>query len=61
MFSQTEKVIRRTSCPLVPCGNSLPSVEKTAVNQRFLRFWKKNGCVFLFPQNGNAEIDLPQG
>ena len=31
------------------CGNSLPSVEKSPINQRFLRFWKKNRCVFLFP------------
>lgn len=31
------------------CGNSLPSVKKIPINQRFLRFWKKNGCVFLFP------------
>ena len=28
------------------CRNSLPSVEKSPINQRFLRFWKKNGCVF---------------
>lgn len=33
----------------VACGNSLPSVKKIPINQRFLRFWKKNGCVFLFP------------
>ena len=26
--------------------NSLPSVEKSPINQRFLRFQKKNGCVF---------------
>lgn len=31
------------------CGDSLPSVKKNPINQRFLRFWKKNRCVFLFP------------
>lgn len=35
--------------------------EKSPVNQRFLPIWGKNGCVFLFPQNGYEEIDLPRG
>lgn len=43
------------------CGDGLLSVEKTAVNQRFLRFWKKNGCVFLFPQSDDITGGLPQG
>ena len=43
------------------CGDCLPSVPKTAVNQRFLQFWKKNRCVFQFPQSGYEGIDLPQG
>ena len=30
-------------------------------NQRFLRFWKKNGCVFLFSQSGYEGIDIPRG
>ena len=33
----------------VACRNSLPSVKKSPINQRVLRFWKKNRCVFLFP------------
>lgn len=33
------------------CGNSLPSVEKSPINQRFLQFRQKNGCVFMFPQS----------
>lgn len=43
------------------CGDGLPSVPKTAVNQRFLRFGQKNRCVFLFPQSGYEGTDLPQG
>ena len=35
----------------VACGDSLPSVEKSPINQRFLQFRQKNGCVFLFPQS----------
>lgn len=31
------------------CGDCVPSVKKSPINQRFLRFWKKNRCVFLFP------------
>ena len=31
------------------CGDCVPSVEKSPINQRILRFWKKNGCVLLFP------------
>lgn len=37
------------------------AVEKSPVNQRLPQLWGKNGCVFLFPQNDNAETDLPQG
>ena len=43
------------------CGDSLPSVEKSPINQRFLRFWKKNRCVFLFPQSEDISRGLPQG
>ena len=43
------------------CGDSLPSVEKSTINQRFLRFWKKNGCVFLFPQSDDISGGLPHG
>ena len=43
------------------CGDSLPSVKKSPINQRFLRFWKKNRCVFLFPQSDDIIGDLPQG
>ena len=43
------------------CGNSLPSVKKSPINQRFLRFWKKNRCVFLFPQSDDITGGLPQG
>lgn len=35
--------------------------EKSPVNQRILRIWGENGGVFQFPQNDNAETDLPQG
>ncbi len=42
-------------------GNSLPSVKKSPINQRFLRFWKKNRCVFLFPQSDDIAGGLPQG
>lgn len=31
------------------CGNSLPSVKESPINQRFQQFWEKNGWVFLFP------------
>ena len=43
------------------CGDGLPSVKKSPINQRFLRFWKKNRCVFLFPQSDDIIGDLPQG
>lgn len=39
----------------------MPSVEKSPVNQRFLRFRQKNGCVFLFPQSDDISGALPQG
>ena len=42
-------------------GDGLPSVKKSPINQRFLRFWKKNRCVFLFPQSDDIIGDLPQG
>lgn len=35
----------------VACGDGLPSVKKSPINQRFLQFRQKNGCVFLFPQS----------
>ena len=34
------------------CGNSLPSVKESPINQRFQQFWEKNRCVFLFPKSG---------
>ena len=43
------------------CGNGVSADEKSPVNQGFPPIWGKNGCVFLFPQNGNAETDLPRG
>ena len=46
---------------IATCGDRVPAVPKTAVNQRFLQFWKKNRCVFQFPQSGYEGIDLPQG
>ena len=39
----------------------MSSVEKSPINQRFLRFRKKNGCVFLFPQSDDIIGGLPQG
>lgn len=39
-FPHTDKGIRYTSYPLVPCGDSLPSVEKSPINQRISPFWK---------------------
>lgn len=45
----------------VACRNSLPSVEKSPVNQRVAPICGKNGCVFQFPQKTHAETDLPQG
>ena len=43
------------------CGDSLPSVEKSPINQRFLQFRQKNGCVFLFPQSDDIIGCFPQG
>lgn len=43
------------------CGDGRSADEKSPVNQGFLPIWNKNGCVFLFPQNGYREIDLPRG
>ncbi len=43
------------------CGDGCLADEKSPVNQGFLPIWNKNGCVFLFPQNGYREIDLPRG
>ena len=39
----------------------MPSVEKSPINQRFLRFRQKNGCVFLFPQSDDISGALPRG
>ena len=39
----------------------MPFVEKSPINQRFLQFRQKNGCVFLFPQSDDIIGDLPQG
>ena len=43
------------------CGDGMSSVKKSPINQRFLRFWKKNRCVFLFPKSDDIIGDLPQG
>lgn len=43
------------------CGDGMPYVKKSPINQRFLRFRKKNGCVFLFPQSDDITGNLPQG
>lgn len=43
------------------CGDCRSADEKSSVNQRVLPIKDKNGCVFQFPQNGNAETDLPRG
>ena len=34
------------------CGDGLPSVKESPINQRFQQFWEKNRCVFLFPKSG---------
>nr|DAG56787.1 MAG TPA: hypothetical protein [Caudoviricetes sp.] len=34
---------------------------KSPINQRFLRFRQKNGCVFLFPQSGYEGTGLLGG
>ena len=39
----------------------MPFVEKSPINQRFLRFRQKKGCVFLVPQSDDIIGDLPQG
>ena len=46
---------------IITCGDSLSADEKSPINQGVPPIWSKNGCVFQFPQNGNAETDLPQG
>ena len=45
----------------VACGDGLPSVKKSPINQRIAPIWGKKGCVFQFPQKTHAETDLPQG
>ena len=34
---------------------------KSPINQRFLRFRQKKGCVFLVPQSDDISGGLPQG
>ena len=43
------------------CGDGVPSVKKSPINQRIAPIWGKKGCVFQFPQKTHAETDLPQG
>ncbi|WP_343013371.1 recombinase family protein [Blautia obeum] len=43
------------------CGDCVPSVKKSPINQRIAPIWGKKGCVFQFPQKTHAETDLPQG
>lgn len=45
----------------ITCGDGLPSVKESPINQRFQQFWKKNRCVLLFSKSGYEEIDLPRG
>ena len=42
-------------------GDGVPFVEKSPINQRFLRFRKKNVCAFLFQQSDDIRGGLPQG
>lgn len=35
--------------------------EKSLITQRFLPIRSENRCVFLFPQSGHEEIDIPWG
>ncbi len=37
------------------------SVEKSPINQRFLQFWMKNECLFLFLQRYDISRSLPYG
>lgn len=30
------------------CGDCMPSVKKSPINQRISSFWRENRCVFLF-------------
>lgn len=50
-FTEDEVDIMCSKDAYGACGDSLPSVEKSPINQRFLQFRQKNGCVFLFPQS----------
>ena len=42
-------------------GDGCSADEKSPVNQRILPLRGRNGRVFLFPQSGYGEIDLPRG
>lgn len=54
--------LRQTSSHcLHACGNRGSVDEESPLNQRVWANWSKNGCVFLFPQNGYERIDLPKG
>ena len=41
------------------CGDGMPFVEKSPINQRFLRFRQKKGCVILVPQSDDISGGLP--
>ena len=53
--------MRRFIPEYLSCGDGLPSVKKSPINQRIAPIWGKKGCVFQFPQKTHAETDLPQG
>ena len=43
------------------CGDGVPSVKKSPINQRISPFLEQNRCVFLFSQSDDIIGDLPQG
>lgn len=43
------------------CESRGSADQKSPVNQRISLIRGKNGCVFLFWQNGDEGIDLPRG
>ena len=43
------------------CGDGVPSVKKSPINQRISPFLEQNRCVFLFPQSEDISRGLPQG
>lgn len=56
-----QALILTQSGGVVPCGDGVPSVEKSPISQRFQPFLEKNRCVCLFSKSGYEEINLPRG